>query len=192
MPGRRIRSLLTLQSASRIGTISLRKIYRYRGAGRYRSLLEDLAEGITMFWFISPWEAARISLEAQRRVMALPWLYFASGRGQEGLSEGEKPPPRRHRYRRGPWLVHVQEQSPPAKLRKLSRSVLAVVGGKTRGLEERTRSVRTELIPARAAQTDSAWRTPLQIFTARNVLRMNGHKAIRAVSLLSEASSGAD
>jgi hypothetical protein len=45
-----------------------------------------------MFWFISPWEAARISLEAQRRVMALPWLYFASGRGQEGSSEGEKAP----------------------------------------------------------------------------------------------------
>jgi len=45
-----------------------------------------------MFWFISPWEAARISLEAQRRVMGLPWLYFASGRRQEVLSDGGKVP----------------------------------------------------------------------------------------------------
>jgi hypothetical protein len=51
-----------------------------------------------MFWFMSPWEAARYSLEAQRRVMALPWLFFASGRRQEGYTDGEQalsvaPPP---------------------------------------------------------------------------------------------------
>src|SRR5262245_42756068 len=40
-----------------------------------------------MFWFMSPWEAARRSLEAHRRVMALPWLFFASDRLQEGLTE---------------------------------------------------------------------------------------------------------
>ena len=41
-------------------------------------------------WFISPWEAARLSWEAQR-LMALPFLYFASGqqrRRQEVLSDG--------------------------------------------------------------------------------------------------------
>src|SRR6267378_2525016 len=45
-----------------------------------------------MFWFISPWEAARRSFEMQRRVMALPWIFFASGRRREGLSDGEQPP----------------------------------------------------------------------------------------------------
>src|SRR5262245_6107853 len=44
-----------------------------------------------MFWFISPWEAARRSLEAQRRVMALPWLFFlATERSQEELTEGRQ------------------------------------------------------------------------------------------------------
>jgi hypothetical protein len=43
-----------------------------------------------MFWLMSPWEAARRSLEAQRRMMALPWLFFASDRPQEGLTEGRQ------------------------------------------------------------------------------------------------------
>jgi hypothetical protein len=34
-------------------------------------------------WFISPWEAARLSFEAQRVMMSLPWLYFASARREE-------------------------------------------------------------------------------------------------------------
>jgi hypothetical protein len=45
-----------------------------------------------MFWFISPWEAARRSLEAQRYLMALPWLFMASGRRYQGLSVGEQAP----------------------------------------------------------------------------------------------------
>jgi hypothetical protein len=43
-------------------------------------------------WFISPWEAARLSLEAQR-VMAFQFLGFASGQDrqrQEVLSDGGK------------------------------------------------------------------------------------------------------
>jgi len=32
-----------------------------------------------MFWFISPWEAARRFLEAQRHLMVLPWIFAASG-----------------------------------------------------------------------------------------------------------------
>jgi hypothetical protein len=38
-----------------------------------------------MFWFISPWEA-------QRHLMALPWLFVASGRRYQGLSDGEQAP----------------------------------------------------------------------------------------------------
>ena len=45
-----------------------------------------------MFWFISPWEAARRSLEAQRHLVALPWLFMASGRRYQGLSDGEQAP----------------------------------------------------------------------------------------------------
>jgi hypothetical protein len=43
-----------------------------------------------MFWLMSPWEAARRSWEAQRRVMALPWLFFAADRPQEGLTKGRQ------------------------------------------------------------------------------------------------------
>jgi hypothetical protein len=43
-----------------------------------------------MFWFISPWEAARRSLEAQRQLMALPWMFMASGRRHQGLSDWEQ------------------------------------------------------------------------------------------------------
>jgi hypothetical protein len=40
-----------------------------------------------MFWFISPWEAARRSLEAQRQLMALPWMFLASGRRYQTLAD---------------------------------------------------------------------------------------------------------
>jgi hypothetical protein len=43
-----------------------------------------------MFWFVSPWEAARRSLEAQRQLMALPWIFFASGRRHQGLADGKQ------------------------------------------------------------------------------------------------------
>jgi hypothetical protein len=45
-----------------------------------------------MFWFISPWEAARRSLEAQRHLMALPWIFMASGRRYQGLANGKQAP----------------------------------------------------------------------------------------------------
>ena len=43
-----------------------------------------------MFWFISPWEAARRSLEAQRHLMALPWIFMASGRRYQELTVGKQ------------------------------------------------------------------------------------------------------
>jgi len=45
-----------------------------------------------MFWFMSPWEAARRSLEAQRQLMAVPWLFMASGRRYQGLSDRKQAP----------------------------------------------------------------------------------------------------
>ena len=45
-----------------------------------------------MFWFMSPWEAARRSLEAQRQLMAVPWLFITSGRSYQGLSDGKQAP----------------------------------------------------------------------------------------------------
>jgi hypothetical protein len=45
-----------------------------------------------MFWFMSPWEAARRSLEAQRNLMAMPWLFMASSRRYQGLADGEQAP----------------------------------------------------------------------------------------------------
>jgi hypothetical protein len=43
-----------------------------------------------MFWLISPWEAARRSLEAQRQLMALPWMFLASGRRYQGIADGRQ------------------------------------------------------------------------------------------------------
>jgi hypothetical protein len=45
-----------------------------------------------MFWFIYPWEAARRSLEAQRQLMALPWIFMASGRPYQGLADRKQDP----------------------------------------------------------------------------------------------------
>jgi hypothetical protein len=45
-----------------------------------------------MFWFISPWEAARRSLAAQRQLMALPWIFMASGRPYQALAHGKEGP----------------------------------------------------------------------------------------------------
>jgi hypothetical protein len=97
-----------------------------------------------MFWFISPWEAARISLEAQRRVMALSWLYFASGRRQEGLFEeetgpsgsGAPPVPAKSMANARPRAIPARKATETIKERISARR------RNTRGLEERTRSVR--------------------------------------------------
>jgi hypothetical protein len=96
-----------------------------------------------MFWFISPWEAARRSLEVQGQLMAFPWIFLASGRRYQGLAD-RKQDPYEARHLRAPWLLQVQQQSPPVRLWKVSRGLLALVG-KTRGLKERTRAVRNEL-----------------------------------------------
>jgi hypothetical protein len=45
-----------------------------------------------MFWLMSPWEAARRSLEAQRQLMALPWMFMAFGQRYQGLPGGEQAP----------------------------------------------------------------------------------------------------
>jgi hypothetical protein len=45
-----------------------------------------------MFWLISPWEAARPFLEAQRQLMAVPWLFMASGRRYQRLADREQAP----------------------------------------------------------------------------------------------------
>jgi hypothetical protein len=98
-----------------------------------------------MFWFISPWEAARRSLEAQRHLcLGFSWLPVDAIRGYPMWN---KPPLRRHRDLRGLWLLQVQQQSPPAELSKLSSHLLALVG-RARGLKERTRAVRNELLLA--------------------------------------------
>ena len=60
--------------------------------------------GITMFWFISPWEAARRSMQAQRQLMALPWMFMASGRRYQGLSDGE----------------HASTEAPPIPVRSMA------------------------------------------------------------------------
>jgi len=45
---------------------------------------------MTMFWLISPWEAARRSLEAQRQLLAFPWILLASGRPYQELADDKK------------------------------------------------------------------------------------------------------
>ena len=97
-----------------------------------------------MFWFISPWEAARRSLEAQRQLMALPWIFFASGRRHQGLADGKQdlseapPTPARSLATAGPAAV------PTRRAMESIKGLLALVR-KTRGLKERTRAVRDEL-----------------------------------------------
>jgi hypothetical protein len=47
-------------------------------------------------WFISPWEAARLSFEAQRAMMSFPWLYFALGGREQVQPPLAKPEVARH------------------------------------------------------------------------------------------------
>jgi hypothetical protein len=83
-----------------------------------------------MFWFISPWEAARRSLEAQRQLMALPWLFMASGRRYQGLANGEQAPseappmPARSMATAGPAAV-------PA--RRVMKTIKGSVGARGKG-----------------------------------------------------------
>jgi hypothetical protein len=64
-----------------------------------------------MFWFISPWEAARRSLEAQRQLMALPWMFLASDRRYQGLSD-QTPDP---------------AEAPPTPTRSIATAVPAAI-----------------------------------------------------------------
>jgi hypothetical protein len=88
--------------------------------------------GITMFWFISPWEATRRSLEVQRHLMALPWIFMASGRRYQGSADvkedlSEAPPtPARSMAAAGPAAV-------PA--RRAMESIKGPIG--TRGKDKR-------------------------------------------------------
>jgi hypothetical protein len=43
-----------------------------------------------MFWFISPWEAARCCLETQGQLMVLPWMFLSSGRRYQELADGKQ------------------------------------------------------------------------------------------------------
>jgi hypothetical protein len=47
-------------------------------------------------WFISPWEAARLSFEAQRAMMSFPWLCFALGGREQVQPLLAKPVVARH------------------------------------------------------------------------------------------------
>jgi hypothetical protein len=64
-----------------------------------------------MFWFISPWEAARRSLEAQRQLMALPWILMASGR----------------RYQESADRKQDLSEAPPAPARSMAAAAPAAV-----------------------------------------------------------------
>ena len=88
-----------------------------------------------MFWFISPWEAARRSLEAQRQLIALPWLFMASGRRYQRLAEqapSEAPPmPARSMATAGPAAV-------PA--RRANETIKGSVGARGKGKRSKRKS----------------------------------------------------
>jgi hypothetical protein len=92
-----------------------------------------------MFWFMSPWEAARRSLEAQRQLMALPWLFMASGRRYQGLADREQAPseappmPARSMATAGPAAVSARrametiKEAPPMPARSMATAGPAAV-----------------------------------------------------------------
>jgi hypothetical protein len=87
-----------------------------------------------MFWFISPWEAARCSLEAQRQLMA---IFLASGRRYQGLTDrkqdlSEAPPtPVRSMATAGPAAV-------PA--RRAMETVKGPVGARGKGKKSKRKN----------------------------------------------------
>jgi hypothetical protein len=87
-----------------------------------------------MFWCISPWEAARRSLEAQQQLMAFPWIFLASGRPYQGFADGKQglseapPAPARSLPTAGPAAV-------PA--RRAMESIKGSVGA--RGKDKRSK-----------------------------------------------------
>jgi hypothetical protein len=92
-----------------------------------------------MFWFISPWEAARPFLEAQRQLMAVPWLFMASGRRYQGLADREQAPseappmPARSMATAGPAAVpalramETIKEAPPMPARSMATTGPAAV-----------------------------------------------------------------
>jgi hypothetical protein len=92
-----------------------------------------------MFWFISPWEAARPFLEAQRQLMAVPWLFMASGRRYQGLADREQAPseappmPARSMATAGPAAVpalravETIKEAPPMPARSMATAGPAAV-----------------------------------------------------------------
>jgi hypothetical protein len=90
-----------------------------------------------MFWLISPWEAARRSLEAQRQLMAFPWILMASGRPYQELAHdkedfSEAPPtPARSMATAGPAAI-------PA--RRAMESIKGPVGARAKGKKSRRKN----------------------------------------------------
>ena len=83
-----------------------------------------------MFWLISPWEAARRSLEAQRQLMALPWMFLSSGRRYQDLSEAP-PIPESSMATAGPAAV-------PA--RRAIETIKGPVGARTKGKKSKRKN----------------------------------------------------
>jgi hypothetical protein len=90
-----------------------------------------------MFWFISPWEAARRSLEVQRQLMAFPWSFLASDRRYQGLADGkqglseEPPTPARPLATTGPAAV-------PA--RRAMETIKGPVGARGKGKKSKRKN----------------------------------------------------
>jgi hypothetical protein len=83
-----------------------------------------------MFWLISPWEAARRSLEAQRQLMALPWMFLSSGRRYQDLSEAP-PKPESSMATAGPAAV-------PA--RRAIETIKGPVGARAKGKKSKRKN----------------------------------------------------
>jgi hypothetical protein len=90
-----------------------------------------------MFWLISPWEAVRRSLEAQRQLMAFPWIFMPSGRPYQELADdkedlSEAPPtPARSMATASPAAI-------PA--RRAMESIKGPVGARAKGKKSKRKN----------------------------------------------------
>jgi hypothetical protein len=92
-----------------------------------------------MFWFTSPWEAARRSLEAQRRLMALPWIFMASGRRYHELADGKQDTPEAP-----PTPARIVAFEPPAAVpaRRAAETIKGPVGARGKDKKSKKKSRR--------------------------------------------------
>jgi hypothetical protein len=87
-PQSRVRQCLRMNAKTRR---SVGNKYPVGHLSPYRGIQSGQLGKITMSsWFISPWEAARLSLEAQRQV-ALLFFPYASRKEQQPLEQGRQP-----------------------------------------------------------------------------------------------------